>query len=208
MPQEPLEAPIPSLTGNPNGLPFSDEMYDKLKFVIEKLSGRMKSEAALSWDDLDRFRAAVDHIILDANIPNVAYVRRINDGFTDASGGQAAPPTHSAQVRRQESRPSRPQSPQARFDDPDADEIMSENRLAPGEKRGAGEEIPGWMEDIAGVKSTWNVPGMQSMSTEEYYQSINQRITDMKVKRKEMGVYDPEPGRSYLDSLNKRNRSS
>jgi len=49
-----------------SGLPFSDKLYDDLKFVISKISARMKSESAMSKDELDRFKKSVDSIIKDS----------------------------------------------------------------------------------------------------------------------------------------------
>lgn len=183
--EPPLEAPIPSLKGNPNGLPFSDEVYEHLRFAIEKISGRMKSDKALSWEDIGKLKASIDRIVLDAHIPNVAVVTR-----------STAP----APMK---------QSAVSSFDD-DADEISAVNSAKTyGQPKAdnTGEAIPGWMGDMAGKGSSWNVPGMQNMDIEQYYAAINQRITDMKNKRKAAGEWDPEPGGSYLDSINKRNRS-
>jgi hypothetical protein len=52
-----------------NGLPFSDEMYDHLKFVIGKLSTRMKDGVPLSQADLTKFELSCDAIIRDAKKP-------------------------------------------------------------------------------------------------------------------------------------------
>ena len=217
----PLEAPMPSMAkGNPSGLPFSDEMYSKLKFVIEKLSGRMKSEAALSWEELEQFKSDVDHIILDANIPNVAFVRRKNDAALGFPAPPAAP-THQAQVRppspqaNPQVRYSKPVSPRAIVLDEDEDtdfedEISDENLSAVqvrGGESGVPEQIPEWMGDLAGTQSSWNVPGMKNMNTEEYYKAVNQRLTNMKALRKQLGEVSPDPGGDYIAQLNKRNRS-
>ena len=48
-----------------SGLPFSDEIYGHLKFCLEKLAARMKSDRPLSSGDLQRFKVAVDAIIAD-----------------------------------------------------------------------------------------------------------------------------------------------
>ena len=48
-----------------SGLPFSDELYGHLKFCLEKLAARMKSDRPLSSGDLQRFRVAVNAIIED-----------------------------------------------------------------------------------------------------------------------------------------------
>ena len=206
MPQAPLEAPIPSLVGNPGGLPFSDEMYSHLKFVIEKLSARMKGETALTFDELTKFKDSVERIVLDANIPNVAFVRRIEGQAAD-TGAVPAPPASAAR------RVVAPQPQVSSFDDDDdADEVGAGNSAVvyrqAGKRDGeGGEDIPRWMEDIAGTQSTWNVPNMKGLSTEQYYEAVNQRLSAMKNKRKEMGQWEPEPGGSYIDSINKRNRS-
>lgn len=49
-----------------NGLPFSDAIYDDMKFVISKLSDRMKHNLILSKSDLARFENSVHSIIRDA----------------------------------------------------------------------------------------------------------------------------------------------
>ena len=49
-----------------DGLPFSDDMYDHLKFVIGKLSARMKSDTPLTRDELSRFQNSCENIIQDA----------------------------------------------------------------------------------------------------------------------------------------------
>jgi hypothetical protein len=214
---------MPSMAkGNPSGLPFSDEMYSKLKFVIDKLSGRMKSETALSWEELEQFKSDMDHIILDANIPNVAFVRRKNVAALGFPVPPAAP-THQAQVRPPSSqanpqvRYSKPVSPRAMVLDEDEDdndvedEISDENlsamQVRGGEKPGVPEQIPEWMGDLAGTQSSWNVPGMKNMNTEEYYKAVNQRLTNMKALRKQLGEVSPDPGGDYIAQLNKRNRS-
>jgi hypothetical protein len=59
-------SPAVSPIAQSNSLPFSDEMYDNFKFVIAKLSGRMKSDAPLSTEDFAKYKAAVEAIIADA----------------------------------------------------------------------------------------------------------------------------------------------
>ena len=49
-----------------SGLPFSDDLYDHLKFVIGKLSARMRTDTPLTRDELARFQASADRIIDDA----------------------------------------------------------------------------------------------------------------------------------------------
>ena len=49
-----------------DGLPFNEEMYDHLKFVIGKLSSRMKSDTPLTREEMSRFQSSCDKIINDA----------------------------------------------------------------------------------------------------------------------------------------------
>lgn len=186
-PLAPVEAPIPSLKrGNPGDLPFNDEMYDELKYAIEKLTGRMKTDVPLTWDEVRRFKVAVDKIILDANIPNVAFSK----------------PQAQAQSTRG------PAPIVSSFDDDDAEEVGAGNQIQQGsltQKKEADEEkVPSWLGDLAGKKSSWNVDGMATMDTEQYYREINNRISNMKNLRRQAGEYDPEVASHYMDKLGGR----
>jgi len=188
-PLAPAETPIPSLRGNPGGLPFNDEMYDELKYAIEKLTGRMKNDVPLTWEEVKRFKVAVDRIIIDANIPNVAFAK---------PQAQAQPAREGANGPVVSS-----------FEDDEAEEVGAGNQMQESwaqNKKAEEDNIPSWLGDLAGKKSSWNVDGMSTMDTEQYYKEINNRLSNMKAKRKEMGVYEPDPTGSYLEDLNKRGR--
>eukprot|EP00981_Chlorochromonas_danica_P015842 scaffold14709_cov268-Ochromonas_danica.AAC.5 len=65
----PVEASPPSIASSPrvnNGLPFDDHIYDQLRFVISKLTAKIKSDVSLSKEDLLRFEEAVEEIVADA----------------------------------------------------------------------------------------------------------------------------------------------
>jgi len=190
-PLAPAETPIPSLRGNPGGLPFNDEMYDELKYAIEKLTGRMKNDVPLTWEEVKRFKVAVDRIIIDANIPNVAFAKPQAQAQAQPARGGANGPVVSS------------------FEDDEAEEVGAGNQMQESwaqNKKAEEDNIPSWLGDLAGKKSSWNVDGMSTMDTEQYYKEINNRISNMKAKRKEMGVYEPDPTGSYLEDLNKRGR--
>ena len=57
---------VPSSKRSNDGLPFSDEMYSHLKYVIEKISGRMKNEPPLTRDEIKKLKESVDAIIADS----------------------------------------------------------------------------------------------------------------------------------------------
>ena len=56
----------PSNKRSNDGLPFSDEMYSHLKYVIEKISGRMKNETPLTREEIEKLKESVDAIIADS----------------------------------------------------------------------------------------------------------------------------------------------
>ena len=49
-----------------NDLPFSDELYDHLKYTIEKISARMKSPKILSVEEVKKLELSIHAIIKDA----------------------------------------------------------------------------------------------------------------------------------------------
>ena len=52
---------------NASGLPFDDATYSHMKYVIEKLTGKLRSDISLSPEELIRFKKSVEEIIADAN---------------------------------------------------------------------------------------------------------------------------------------------
>jgi hypothetical protein len=58
-------APVAAVPAD-SGLPFTDDMYEHLKFVIGKLSARMRTDTPLTREELARFQASADRIIDDA----------------------------------------------------------------------------------------------------------------------------------------------
>ena len=49
-----------------NGLPFTDELYDYLIFVIQKLTSKIKDGRSLDQEELIKFEKAINIIISDA----------------------------------------------------------------------------------------------------------------------------------------------
>lgn len=56
----------PTTRKEKSNLPFDDEIYEHLKFVISKLTAKIKSDISLTPDELVRFKQAVDRIVADA----------------------------------------------------------------------------------------------------------------------------------------------
>ena len=60
---------------------------------------------------------------------------------------------------------------------------------------------------LHGVRNTWQIKGMESMTTEEYYDNIYKRMAVMKELRQKENGYTRESTRDYLDQINKKNRT-
>lgn len=140
---------------NDNGLPFTDEMYDHLKYVISTLTGRMKSNQSLSHQELQRFLQSVDAIIKDA-IPSM------ESEYEDEEG---------------------------------VDQLTNNNQLTT--------ENNNQFSNFGGT-SSWVIPGMENMSTEEYYAAVNQRLHSIRNQRKQDPSYSRMVSQDYFNSLNSR----
>lgn len=57
--------------------------------------------------------------------------------------------------------------------------------------------------DLHGLSNTWQMPGMDDMTTDEYYAAINKRIVDMKNKRKITDRGSNTMVDDYFESLSK-----
>jgi hypothetical protein len=171
-------------SGN-SGTPFSDEVYEHLTFVISQLSGRIKSESALSPSDLDKFRASCDAIIVD-----------MNRGAPTMKEDVVTPPVTSANSVKASARiKSKPEvwipQPEQSKNRKSIDEADPDSPFAP----------------LHGMGNTWQLKGMEQMTTEEYYDGIYKRMAVMKDLRQKDEGYTRESSRDYLDSINQKNRT-
>ena len=148
---------------NDNGLPFSDAVYDHFKYVIAKITNRVKSGFPLTLDEINKFESSVNAIITDAK-------------------GKAGLPI---------SKPSSNTIP--------SKATSSSNAPVLKKKQTSNTEFSA----LEGLSSTWEVKGMDDMTTEEYYAALNKRSIDINNERKKkMGPnYDRNPGDDYIASL-------
>ena len=56
---------------------------------------------------------------------------------------------------------------------------------------------------LHGLKNTWEMPGMDNMTTDEYYAAINARIVSMKNKRKQTPGNSNTMVNDYFESLSR-----
>lgn len=160
------------------GLPFTDEMYDNLKIAINTITGRMKSEKPLTSAEIQKFSVAVSAIVEDA-------------GFEAPK--KSAPPAFAPPKKKA----------QARSADSDDSTII----WGPGEGPRSTEtpDANSPFSPLHGLKSMWQVPGMESMDTETYYRKINERNTEMKQIRKQRGEpFGAQASEAYFASLNRK----
>jgi hypothetical protein len=48
-----------------DGLPFSDEIYEQMKYIIEKLTRKIKDDESLTQEELTKLSSAVETVIAD-----------------------------------------------------------------------------------------------------------------------------------------------
>lgn len=139
-----------------NGLPFDDAMYDHLRFVISKLTAKIKSGISLKESEVEKFRQCTEAIIADATGNAVSLESTPvaqNDGKILVNEfGETSDP-----------------------DDP----------LAP----------------IHGMQSTWDVPNMEDMTTEEFYDAINRRNAKIRANLRAQGTHSRELTNDYYKAL-------
>jgi len=73
--------------------PFNDEIYEHLKFVISKLTAKIKSDISLTPGELVRFKEAVDRIVADAVVGEVPPPSSSAENDYIAAGNVAAKST-------------------------------------------------------------------------------------------------------------------
>lgn len=189
------------------GLPFSDALYDDLKFVISKLSARMKSDTALSKSDLERFKKSVNSIIKDSkkhqkssNSPGSAakasFLSLDDDNYNDndeEGGPMGGYDLSQGIMERQQGNHESSISAQA-----GGASIASSASSASNDP----------FRLFRGSVSTWDVPGSEDMSTEEFYAAVNQRISSVKETLKNSIGTDYNPSNNYEEQLNSMNRAN
>ena len=140
--------------------PFSDEMYEHLTFVISQLSGRIKSDAALNPNDLEHLKASIDAIVRDIN----------GDALTPAPAPAASMPAVTAEGL----------SPPVTTVDPNYESATPKLKAGvwipePGQEKGrpiTEADPKSAFAPLHGVRNTWQIKGMESMTTEEYYDNL------------------------------------
>jgi len=166
-------------------LPFTDEMYDHLKYVIGVLTARMKSEKPLTESELKRFKGSIDAIILDSK--EDSYQNDTYDNSDDSSYNENE--DDSINYEQEETSNSNTNTNTLKASSA-TKETIGDNPFS--QFRG----------------STWNFDNMEDMSTEEYFDALNERLAAM--KKKKLEVYERDelnnPSESYFENLSKKNR--
>jgi len=78
---KPTSAPEKKL--NKSGLPFDDTMYENMRFVIEKLTAKLRSDISLSPEELIRLKKSVNAIIIDA-VGEIASINTVVEEKTNS----------------------------------------------------------------------------------------------------------------------------
>ena len=179
---------------NPNGLPFDDEMYDNLKFTIDKITQRMKSPKVLTPSDISKLDSAIRAIIADSqgtappipSIPTSTTPRQQIQQQASPPPSSPLPPTQGnilsfqPEVVRGPDRGDglKASSPGTSWtaEQGQWSKQLKENAAAAADDVDLDEE-----ELDVGRAASWNIPGMETMTKDEYYAAINKRVAKAKV---------------------------
>jgi hypothetical protein len=195
--------------------PFSDEVYEHLKFVISTLTGKIKNEISLTSEDLERFRQSVDIIIADAyaGVPSETRVSSIST-FTSERTINDADITRSSSVSTSTVSTIVSPPPAAVAADAstlDASRLPSNSISSESSNKNNNNdnknpaEFQVFEKAFQGLASTWEIPNMENMSTEEYYQALNRRNAEIRRQRRQM--HPPSNMNDFLNSLSRKNPS-
>jgi len=213
-------APVKQSTTVKDELPFDDATYDNLKFVIGKLSARMKSDVPLTRDDLQTFQISCDAIISDAKAPFKVDNVVKNNNIAPPVKKETVQAVKKESVQEVKKKVKEVENTEARrsgnvkdavWKTPKKTDQQKEEEYAVIWEAGDGprsEDAPdpdSPYSDLHGLKNTWQMPGMDQMSTEEYYAAINKRILDMKNKRIASEGSSQTMVDDYFDKLSRSN---
>lgn len=189
--------PSPTVTqrkevANDNGLPFSDDLYEHLKYVITKLSGKIKLDISLTPAELDQFEQSIETIIADA--------KRVSGPSTTPSPS-LAPNSVSKTAPNAASRLSSGQSSLS-----NSNSISNKPNSVNTVKEKLKEENNPFA-NFAGLGSSWRIEGMENMTKEEYYEALNKRNAEIReARRREMSR--PYNTDSYMSELSRTNKNN
>eukprot|EP01041_Mallomonas_annulata_P002167 gene2167-4216_t len=172
--------PAPAKKPNRQGLPFDDDMYTHLKYAIEKISSRLRSDKPLSIEELNKFETAVNAIIADMGVAP--------SGTSSQMPVIPAVQAKKAQLQNTPYKP--PQEPRS-----NSKQVVENEDTT---------ELPKAFDALRGVGSTWHVPDSDKMTTEEYYSALNQRLADVKSKLSAEGLLGTGKGDVYIEMLNSK----
>jgi len=172
--------PVKTIKKNKNGLPFDDAMYDNIKIVVEKITRRLRSENALTMEEFISFEKAVLAIIEDSE---AVMTPKIEAAFKKTN------------------------KPLETTSDPSNTSITTTTNENGSNANADNNEISTKAFDLfKGVGSTWIVPNMEKMSTEEYYAALNKRMAGVRQKLAQEGLLRTGKGEDYTETLNKRSK--
>jgi hypothetical protein len=157
--------------------PFTDDVYDEITLMINTLSSWMKSGKPINAAELADAQRAVEVICSD-----------LKGSSSDAEPTQqqivaGAPAEYVGATETLEDGFYIPEPGDQQLSP--IDEADPNSPFAP----------------LHGLKNTWQVKGMQDLSTEEYYAAIYRRNRDMKDRRMKEKGYTREAASDYINSL-------
>jgi hypothetical protein len=173
----------------------------------------MKSDTPLTGEDLKKFKISCGEIINDAKLASKGVEVKSEVTFVPSAPVLSRKVPSVAVVEDEEKVAARRTGEDVVHKGPAPKKLTAEeyNVIWEAGEGPSSEDKPDPNSPFAnlhGVKNTWQIPGMDNMSTEEYYAAINKRLLDMKSKRKITEGSSNTMVNDYFDSLSKPRKST
>ena len=168
-----------------------------------KLSSRMKSDKPLTPDELKSFKNSCTEIIRDAKTVLAKAPEKSAPASRTVAPAATEPVLEFQNVGARRDGKDRVHKPpvEKRVTQKESEFVIYEMGEGP-----TSDERPDPNSEFSalhGLKNTWEMPGMDNMTTDEYYAAINARIVSMKNKRKQTPGNSNTMVNDYFESLSR-----
>lgn len=168
---------------------YSDELLEDMRDVLRLLERRVQGGlGSLSSAEAEDFATKSNSIIVEMK-------QKENERLADASSPSSESPPAATVLAATASASAVVEKPEAETSDP-------EEEMYDPEVEGPGYDPSGGQGSISkGTRNTYIIPGMESMSSDEYRLALQQSLIDRQSQRKATGTYGNRNTWDYLNNL-------
>jgi hypothetical protein len=182
--------------------PFDDELYEHLKYVINKLTSKIKSDISLNEEELVKFERSVEVILADAKHEEIEQVE-VEDVVYQQVDFEKEEIIEVNQLQRQQLQQRQLLSTpiETTATTTTIATTTSNTQKTNNNNQNSKQNQP--FQQFNGMKSTWQVPGIEQMDSEEFYKKLNQRNAEVRMQRRKEG-FGIEESDAYFKSLSRK----